>query len=92
MIESDYPIRIESYGFVPDTGGAGKFRGGLGLVREYRILADDIYSVSVRTNVCIRHHGLFGGQTGAPAANLIRSAAATGCYRRWPMKPITLDG
>src|SRR5258705_318565 len=37
MIESDYPIRIEHYGFAPDTGGAGKYRGGLGVVREYRM-------------------------------------------------------
>ena len=34
MIATDYPIRIERYGFVPDTGGPGRFRGGLSLVRE----------------------------------------------------------
>ena len=29
-LEGDHPLRIEEYAFVPDTGGAGKYRGGLG--------------------------------------------------------------
>jgi N-methylhydantoinase B len=37
-IESEYPIRIHSYEFVTDTGGAGKHRGGPGTVREYEFL------------------------------------------------------
>ena len=41
MIESGYPLRIVRYGFVPDTGGAGKYRGGLSIVREFEMLADD---------------------------------------------------
>ena len=41
VIEAEYPIVIEEYGLVPDTEGAGKFRGGLGMVRMYRYLQDD---------------------------------------------------
>jgi len=90
MIESDYPIRIECYGFVPDTGGAGKYRGGLGLVREYRVLTDDVY-FGVRSDKCLHPpHGLLGGQTGAPAVNLIRSDAGNRVLPPMPMKPITL--
>ena len=37
-IESEYPIRIHSYEFVTDTGGAGEHRGGPGTVREYEFL------------------------------------------------------
>ena len=40
-IEAEQPIRIEEYALVPDTEGAGKFRGGLGMVRTYRYLLDD---------------------------------------------------
>jgi N-methylhydantoinase B len=91
MIESDYPIRIERYGFAPDTGGAGKYRGGLGVVREYRILADDIY-FGVRSDKALHPpHGLFGGQTGAPAVNLIHSDAGDRVLPPMPMKPITLN-
>ena len=90
MIESDYPIRIERYGFAPDTGGAGKYRGGLGVVREYRVLADDIY-FGVRSDKALHPpHGLFGGEAGAPAVNVIRSEAGDRRLPPMPMKPITL--
>lgn len=38
----DAPIRIRRFALRPDSGGAGKQRGGLGVVREYEFLADDI--------------------------------------------------
>src|SRR3712207_6520263 len=38
--ETKYPIQIGSYGFRPDTGGPGKWRGGCGVVREYRFETD----------------------------------------------------
>jgi N-methylhydantoinase B len=90
MIEADYPIRIERYGFAPDTGGAGKFRGGLGVVREYRMLADDIY-FGVRSDKAIHApHGLFGGGMGAPATNILSSADNDRRLPPMPMVPITL--
>ena len=42
ILEVEYPIRILEYGFAPDTEGAGKFRGGLAMVRTYEYLADDV--------------------------------------------------
>jgi N-methylhydantoinase B len=90
MIESDYPIRIERYGFAPDTGGAGKYRGGLGVIREYRVLADDIY-FGVRSDKSVHPpHGLFGGESGARAVNLIRTEAGERVLPPMPMQPITL--
>ncbi|HLZ98627.1 MAG TPA: hydantoinase B/oxoprolinase family protein [Steroidobacteraceae bacterium] len=90
MIECDYPLRIEHYGFAPDTGGAGKYRGGLGVVREYRMLADDVY-FGVRSDKAVHApHGLFGGADGAPAVNVIRSAAGERALPPMPMVPITL--
>jgi len=41
-IESEFPIRIERYALVPDSAGAGMFRGGLGALREWRVLADEM--------------------------------------------------
>ena len=40
ILESEYPCRIHRFGLVPDTGGAGKWRGGVSLVREYELLDD----------------------------------------------------
>ena len=39
-LEARYPLRVEEYALRPDSGGAGQLRGGLGLVRQYRLLAD----------------------------------------------------
>jgi N-methylhydantoinase B len=91
MIEADYPLRIERYGFAPDTGGAGRYRGGLGVVREYRVLADDVY-FGVRSDKAVHApHGLFGGSDGALAVNVIRSAASERRLPPMPMVPITLN-
>lgn len=38
-IELEYPLLVESYGFVPNSGGAGRHRGGLGLKRVVQSLA-----------------------------------------------------
>jgi N-methylhydantoinase B len=91
MIEADYPIRIEHYGFVPDTGGPGRFRGGLSLAREYRSLADDIY-FGVRSDKTVHPpHGLSNGLPGAPASNRIRSSSEERALPPMPTKPITLQ-
>jgi N-methylhydantoinase B len=61
IIETEYPIRITRYGFAPDTEGAGKFRGGLALVRDFEYLADEI-DVRIRCDR-IKHPpwGIMGG-------------------------------
>src|SRR3989475_1405149 len=71
VIESEYPILIERYGYVPDSGGPGTFRGGLALVRQYRFLAREA-TLQLRTDR--RSHlpyGLAGGHPGTPSANLL---------------------
>ena len=90
MIEADYPIRIEKYGFLADTGGAGKFRGGVGLVREYRVLVDDVY-FGVRSDKNLYPpHGLFGGEAGAPSRNVINPGNGEQAVPSLPVLPITL--
>ena len=41
ILEVEFPIRVEDHSLVSDSEGAGTFRGGLGLARQWRILADD---------------------------------------------------
>ena len=41
VMEAEHPVRVEEYAFVPDSCGAGKWRGGVGIKRSYRVLADD---------------------------------------------------
>lgn len=40
FLEIGYPVRLREYGVVCDSGGPGRYRGGVGIVREYEILAD----------------------------------------------------
>ena len=65
IIEAENPLLIEEYGFLPDTGGPGKYRGALGVVRQYRLL-NETAIVQQRAD---RHvypcWGLFGGKPGA---------------------------
>ncbi len=49
IIESEFPTRIERFEMLTDSGGAGRWRGGLGFVRDYRILADEV-RFSMRTD------------------------------------------
>ncbi|WP_170984942.1 hydantoinase B/oxoprolinase family protein [Roseomonas sp. AR75] len=66
VIEAEGPVRIDCYSFLPDTDGAGKYRGALGLVREYRLLAEDAL-IQLRSDRSKNPpYGLFGGQPGAP--------------------------
>ena len=64
VIENEYPLRIEEYGFLPDSGGAGQHRGALGLVRQYRFLEAEgtLHIRSDRTR--FPAYGLQGGQPG----------------------------
>ncbi len=41
-IEGEYPLRIRRFGLREGSGGAGRFRGGLGCVREYEIVRGPI--------------------------------------------------
>ena len=42
IVETEYPVRIRRFDIWPDSGGAGRTRGGIGFVREYEMLTDVI--------------------------------------------------
>jgi N-methylhydantoinase B len=64
MIEAIYPLQFIRYGFLPDSGGAGRYRGGLGLVREWRFTAErGLLNASFDAFVS-RPYGLAGGEPG----------------------------
>jgi N-methylhydantoinase B len=66
ILESEFPCRITRFELVPDSGGAGEWRGGLSLQREYQVLED---ATIVRRFDKARHppNGLAGGRAGAAA-------------------------
>lgn len=38
VLETEFPVRLNRFELVPDSGGPGRYRGGLGYVREYQVL------------------------------------------------------
>jgi N-methylhydantoinase B len=63
IIESEFPTRLTRFELIQDSGGAGQFRGGLGLRREYLNLADARFSIRSMKHT-IPPHGSHGGKTG----------------------------
>jgi N-methylhydantoinase B len=64
VMEAEHPVRVEEYGFVPDSCGAGRWRGGVGIKRSYRILADEALLQLRSDRVVFRPYGLAGGKPG----------------------------
>src|SRR5262245_17983748 len=65
VVESTSPIRIEEERLEPDSGGAGKWRGGLGTTRTFLVLEDGIGAFSMHRATC-PPWGLYGGEAGRP--------------------------
>lgn len=63
IIESEFPTRVLRFELIPDSGGAGEFRGGLGIRREYENLADARFSIRSTKHV-IAPEGAAGGGKG----------------------------
>ena len=64
-LEHTYPLRIERYALWNDSAGGGQYRGGMGVTRDYRVLADGIVVSLSSERQHVAAAGLAGGQTGA---------------------------
>jgi N-methylhydantoinase B len=71
MIELNHPIRVERYGFVPDTGGAGRQRGGVSIERQMRFLGQKGMLQIRSDRRRFPPYGLMGGTSGAPSRNVL---------------------
>ena len=71
VLESEFPCRITRFDLVPDTGGAGRWRGGLALQREYELLEN---ATVIRRFNKIRFppKGVAGGKDGSRARFVVR--------------------
>jgi N-methylhydantoinase B len=76
FIEQRFPVTVERVGLAIDSGGPGKYRGGLGYVKELRTLVDGNYTtVTERTAfACI---GIKGGRWGAPGGSVKNPGTAS---------------
>ena len=83
IIESEFPTRITRFELIADSGGAGKFRGGLGIRRDYLNLADARFSIRSMRHV-MPPQGSGGGENGRPGD--IRINPGTGEEKRLPTR------
>ncbi len=74
VFEARFPFRTLSYALVPDSGGPGRHRGGLGIRRDLEVLAPEVTVSAFMDRVDDGAWGLFGGRPGRPAALLVRRA------------------
>lgn len=70
-LELSYPLRVERYEFRPDTGGAGRQRGGLGIRRDVRVLGHEAEVSLLADRRRHRPYGLKGGGAGVPGADRV---------------------
>jgi N-methylhydantoinase B len=71
LLEVKYPLFAERYALVPDSGGAGRYRGGLGVDREVQPLIELRLTSHIERSQC-KPWGLFGGDEAMPNALFIR--------------------
>jgi len=71
VVEREHPVQILLYGFLPDTGGPGKHRGGLAMVREYRFMEEEGILQIRSDRHRSRPYGLAGGRPGSPSQNIL---------------------
>jgi N-methylhydantoinase B len=67
ILEMSFPLRVEEYSIVPDSGGAGRYRGGLGVRRVWRVLERQAHAAVCCERSVTPPFGLAGGLPGAPA-------------------------
>jgi N-methylhydantoinase B len=65
VCETRYGVLVDQYGFDITEGGEGKFRGGRGLVRDYRILSDEAWYTGTFGRFKFLPWGLKGGAQGS---------------------------
>ena len=78
IFETRYPLLTRSFRLVPDSGGAGRFRGGLGTERILEIRAPEITVSALFDRMQIPPWGLEGGCPGGMTGIAIRRAGETG--------------
>jgi N-methylhydantoinase B len=76
VTETEQPIAITAYEFIPDAMGPGKFRGGAPFRRDYRFLAEEGILQVRSDRRDFRPYGLYGGSPGKPSMNYLNPEGA----------------
>jgi len=69
--ETHNPVHIHCLELIQDTGGAGKYRGGLGLRKDIELLAEEAIMTGLGDRHDTQPYGIFGGKAGARAETIL---------------------
>ncbi len=69
--EANHPIVVERFELIPDSAGPGRFRGGCGIRRDMKFLAEDGKLTNLSERQRFAPYGLFGGKSGRLARTVI---------------------
>ncbi|KAM9573689.1 5-oxoprolinase isoform 1-T2 [Guaruba guarouba] len=70
ILEQRYPVVLQRFGLRSGSGGAGRWRGGDGLIREL-LFREPLELAVLSERRVLRPYGLCGGSPGAPGLNLL---------------------
>jgi N-methylhydantoinase B len=76
FLEVGYPVRLRTYGIAQDSGGAGRYRGGCGVVREYEVFAEEAVIAVRIDSVKNPPWGMDGGMAGGPGRVVVNPGTA----------------
>jgi N-methylhydantoinase B len=74
VFETRYPFLTLDYGLAKDSGGPGRHRGGLGIVRTLEVTAPEITVSALFDRARLAPWGLFGGMEGGRTRLLVKPA------------------
>ena len=77
VLETKYPFLTLEYSMRPDSGGAGKYRGGLGCKRVLRVVGPEITVSALLDRTKTTPWGLFGGKDGSSGGLLVKKKGDT---------------
>lgn len=78
VLERSFPLRVVRYEFAADTAGAGRYRGGSGLVRALQVRAGSATISLLAERHTVRPKGACGGSDGATGRHALESVAPDG--------------
>jgi N-methylhydantoinase A/oxoprolinase/acetone carboxylase beta subunit/N-methylhydantoinase B/oxoprolinase/acetone carboxylase alpha subunit len=87
-LEEEYPLFVERYELVPDSGGPGRWRGGMAIRRDVRVVGHEPVFGGSTSRRLSPPWGLFGGWSGARASITV-NGSTEGAFTRgaWLLKP-----
>jgi N-methylhydantoinase B len=88
LIEAELPLEVLRYGMVPDSGGAGEYRGGLAFVREFRLTAEEAVFTTRADRRDHPPYGFAGAQPGGTSKNVLVSGDGGRTLPTMPMEAI----